>query len=760
MRVRPVPVLLAVFGSAAAATIFVVRQLPREGDVSAPPQAAVAAAPPETSPAVDPPAGEGDGVVEVRVTAGGEPQRGAEVRLYLAPDGPGAPWRRAGGGRTERDGTIRLPARPGAHLVAARAADLAPGLAEAVGPGRGETTRVSLALEPPAALSGRVALRGGGAVAGARVRAVPAQGAPALDPPSAPPEETASAETDATGAFRIDGLAPGAWAVSVDAAGEHPVLVRHAAVPGDPLEISLEPLGSARGRVLHADGRPAAGALVRLTSRDHGASARSAADGGYAISAPAGTYALAASAGDEAGAASVAIAAGAAADAPDVRLGPAAALHGSVVRPDGAPAAGAHVALAGHGTREVVARTDAGPDGRFEVRGLTTGAYDLRASAAGASPTSIPGITLARGTRFPLRIALSAAGAVAGTVRDPGGRALAGVRVRAVVPGDALAPAPVAEARTDFEGRFRLEGLAVGRAEVVARQEHVSIGVSAAVRIVAGGRAALDLVLPEAGDLGGLVSSGGRPAPAGTSVVAVAMTGGPAALQVARAAADARGRYHLALPAGRYRVHAAPGGSAPADLRAAPAFATVSAGETSRLDLTLTPSGPERGVEILVLEPGGAPSPGALVTLGRPDGGRIALALAAGEDGRAAIGRPAGMAGERVTVRARNGGRTGEETLALPAAGTVAVQLSPGAAVEGVLRGAAGAPFTVEVSSQPAAGSWRTLDVHHFAGGRFELADLPPEPLRLSVRAADGRRGAAEVRLAPGERRSVEIALR
>jgi hypothetical protein len=64
------------------------------------------------------------------------------------------------------------------------------------------------------------------------------------------------------------------------------------------------------------------------------------------------------------------------------------------------------------------------------------------------------------------------------------------------------------------------------------------------------------------------------------------------------------------------------------------------------------------------------------------------------------------------------------------------------------------------VSSQPAAGSWRTVDVHRFAGDRFELADLPAEPLRLSVRAADGRRGAAEVRLAPGERRSVEIALR
>jgi len=41
---------------------------------------------------------------------------------------------------------------------------------------------------------------------------------------------------------------------------------------------------------------------------------------------------------------------------------------------------------------------------------------------------------------------------------------------------------------------------------------------------------------------------------------------------------------------------------------------------------------------------------------------------------------------------------------------------APGAAVRG---------FTVEVASQPAPASWRTVDVHRFAGDRFELGDLP-----------------------------------
>ncbi len=54
---------------------------------------------------------------------------------------------------------------------------------------------------------------------------------------------------------------------------------------------------------------------------------------------------------------------------------------------------------------------------------------------------------------------------------------------------------------------------------------------------------------------------------------------------------------------------------------------------------------------------------------------------------------------------------------------------------------------------------WRTVDVHRFSGSRFELADLPAQPLRLTVRTDDGRRGEAEVRVAGGETRAVTIAV-
>jgi hypothetical protein len=522
-----------------------------------------------------------------------------------------------------------------------------------------------------------------------------------------------------------------------------------------------EPLGVAEGRVVHRDGRPAPEALVRVASAEHGATARAGADGRFSLAAPAGSYVLSASLGELAGAADrpVAIAAGATAAAPEVRLGPAASLAGEVARPDGRAAAGARVTVLAHGSRAQVATAVAGPAGRFAVGGLAPGAYDVRAEDPPASPAWIAGVTLAPGARFPLRVALAAPGAVEGTVVDPTGRALAGVAVRAVVRREGLGPAAPAEARTDFEGRFRLDGLDAGRVEIVAREEHVGAGVSAAAQVAPGRASRVALVLPDAGFLAGRISAAGRAPPPGTAAVAAAMGAGPGALQVARAAADAGGGYRLALPAGEYRVHAAPGGAPPDELRAAPAFARVKAGETTRLDLLLAPPARE-DVAILVLEPGGAPSPGALVTLGRPDEGRIALAAAAGADGRVAVGGGMGMTGQRVTVRARSGGRTGAETLALPAAGTVTVRLSPAGAVEGVVRGAGATAYTVEVSSQPVPGAWRTLDAHRFVGGRFVLEDLPAEPLRLSVRADDGRLGAAEVRLAPGERRSLEIALR
>jgi hypothetical protein len=761
MRVRPLLVIGGIFGAAALTTVFVVSQLPREGEVSPPPAAAAPiAAAPGTTPPLEPAAAPADGVLEVRVTAGGEPQANVELRAYA--DEPALGWRRAGEARTGADGAARLFARPGRYLVAARGAGLAAARAEAVRHAGEDASRIEIVLEPAAALDGRVTARGGGPIAGARVRVIPAVSRfPGFAPPSAPAEETALASSGDGGAFRVDGLAPGTYAVAVDAAGYHPVL-RRVPVPAEPLAVAMEPLGRVAGIVL-LDGRPAAGAAVRAASADHGATATAGADGRFALSAPAGSYRLHAALGDRAASAGpIAVAAGESARAVELRLGPAAAIEGEVVLArSGRPVPGAEVVLLPHETGEVAARARADAAGRFRIEGLPPDAFDARATAPGTSPALAAAVTLAPGGRFPLRLALAGTGSAEGTVTDLAGRALAGVRVQVVQRADGLAGAAPLEARSGFDGSWRIAGVEVGRAEIVARQDGVALGTSRAVRVVEGQASRADLFLAEAGVLAGRVRAGGKPPPAGTVVVATPMRAGPGTIQVARAAADASGNWRLALPAGEYRVHAAPGDAARSDLRVAPAFARVDAGVTASLELALASAAAEDGVEILVLEPGGAPSPGAIVTLSRPDDAAVAFATSAGEDGRVALGGRMGVAGRRVAIRARNGGRSGAVTVDLPGSGTVAVTLAPGGAVQGRVRAAGRAPagFTLEVASQPSPAAWRTVDVHRFAGDRFELGDLPAEPLRLVVRADDGRRGQAELSVGPGEVRTLEIAL-
>jgi 5-hydroxyisourate hydrolase-like protein (transthyretin family) len=761
VRVRPLLLVAAIFGAAAAAAAFVVAQLPREGQESPPARVAVAPAEPGETPPLEPPATEADGALELLVTAGGEPRGGAELRLYAQrEDG----WRRAGTAVTGPDGRARIPARTGAYLVAARAAGLAAARAEVVRAAGAEVTRAELALEPPGALHGRVSGPAGEPLESARLRALPLVSRwPGFAPPSAPHEEIAVAASDAAGAFRIEGLAPGAYALAADAPGRHPALLPRVAVPADALAVVLEPLARVEGVVLRADGTPAAGADVRAASADHGARATSGADGAFALPAPAGSYRLDAALHGDAASATVSLAAGGEARGLTLRLGPGAAVEGEVTLASGRPAAGAEVAVLRHETRELAARAAADASGRFRLAGLAPGAWDVRATAPGATPALAAGVTLSAGATFPLRLVLEGTGSAEGTVRDPRGRPLAGVAVRVARAGDGAPGATWLEARSGFDGAWRLDGLAIGRAALVARQPGVALGDARSVQVEAGRVARADFVLPAAGLLAGRVRlPSGAPPPAGTTVSATPTDAGLGAAQVARAAVDATGNYRLALPAGAYRVQAAPAAPGRTDPRARPAFARVDPERTTPLDVTAPPAAPEGGVDVLVLEPGGAPSPGALVTLARADDARPAFASAAGDDGRVALGAEMGLAGRRAVVRARNGGRIGAAEVEVPPSGTVTVRLEPGGAVRGVVRAAGAAPrgFTLEVASQPAASSWRTVDVHRFAGDRFELGDLPAEPLRLVVRADDGRRGQAEVALAPGEVRAVEIALR
>ena len=68
-------------------------------------------------------------------------------------------------------------------------------------------------------------------------------------------------------------------------------------------------------------------------------------------------------------------------------------------------------------------------------------------------------------------------------------------------------------------------------------------------------------------------------------------------------------------------------------------------------------------------------------------------------------------------------------------------------------------PLGFALEHYDVVGGWRTIDVHRFTGERFELGDLPAEPLRLTVRADDGRTGTAELTVPSGEVRPVDVSL-
>jgi len=525
-----------------------------------------------------------------------------------------------------------------------RAPGLAPARIELVRTPGEQTARADVALEPPVALSGVVRDPAGGRVAGARVVVLPARrdGVGA-----APPEETPAVPTSADGSFQVAGLAPGLHTIRVEAAGRHPVERRLVPVPHDgPLALVLEPLGNLAGVAVNEDGRPAAGARIVAASRDHAARAVADAGGRFTLALPAGSYRVVAALDDRAGAAGpLAVAAGDGANAVRLALGPGASIDGAALEAgSGRPLEGAWVALALHATGEVVARAAADAAGAFRIHGLAPGAYDLRADAEGRSPAHALCVTLAPGGRFPLRLALEATGAVSGLVTDGAGRAVAGARIRVITAGDHLSGPIALEARTDFEGRFEVAGLEVGRAEVVARQDGTLAGIARTVEVRPGDAVDASLVLPEPGLVAGRVASEGRRPPPGTAVVAVPARPAAAGLESARALADASGHYQLALPAGDYRVYAAPAEESRGDPRASPASARVDAGRTTRLDLAVAPPVANR-VEIVVVEPGGAPSPGAEVRLGRPGEAIVALATAAGDDGRVALAADMGLGG-------------------------------------------------------------------------------------------------------------------
>lgn len=158
-----------------------------------------------------------------------------------------------------------------------------------------------------------------------------------------------------------------------------------------------------------------------------------------------------------------------------VVLGPDARITGRVVDESGAPLPSFHVAVLepqGPMFLAMVAHQSVfSADGRFEVRGLSPGSYQVVATAYAMAPSS-PRPATAGVNPSPVTLTLASGTTVHGTVRSSANRrplARAQVSMESSLGGRGTSALPlIATAFTDDAGRFELAGLLPGRVSLVA----------------------------------------------------------------------------------------------------------------------------------------------------------------------------------------------------------------------------------------------------------------------------------------------------
>ncbi|MBL1094916.1 MULTISPECIES: MFS transporter [Streptomyces] len=230
-----------------------------------------------------------------------------------------------------------------------------------------------------------------------------------------------------------------------------------------------------RGRVLGSHGGPVPGASVTLIDhqgRQAGVTT-AASDGRYALAAPAaGTYVLTGAApGHAPYAASVTSRGADTTVETDLLLTVSGRLHGTLRGgPEGTPLAGGGIVITDT-AGEVVARTSAGTEGRWEVTELPPGSYTLVLSAPGHQPQARAVNVSGDVGQERQDVRLRPAATVRGTVRGPGGRPLAdaAVTLHADAHADAGAGGMViGHTVTGPDGAFAFAGLSGSRYTLTA----------------------------------------------------------------------------------------------------------------------------------------------------------------------------------------------------------------------------------------------------------------------------------------------------
>ncbi|ATB36207.1 hypothetical protein CYFUS_001621 [Cystobacter fuscus] len=709
---------------------------------------------------------EAEGVLEVEVLAGERPMPGANVRLYWRgardPRLDEMSWRLASTATTDARGRARLSSRPGGYLIAVHAEGHAP-LRRPVSRPHGEArTSLRLVLERGHSLTGRTVVAGTNEPLPLVELVLTAHGG-RLDrgfEPDAPAEERVYATSNERGEFRVEGLSSGTYMLDARAPGQTREVLLGVELPAKaPLTVALERAGVIEGFVVDAEERPVADAEVMVSGPTTPRQLTTGEGGGFSAEVSTGSYLLSARHGAEAGSVDKLLFVRAGQTVRDVRirLGRGAVLEGRVLaRATGAPVEGARVSVRPTGRPGDAGSGVTDRAGLFALKGLASGGYDLVVHAPGYSRLSRRGLMVAAGERFPLELQLEGMGTVEGQVRDAAGAPLPGVRV---VGGLRWAGGwgSAAESRTDADGHYHLEGLAIGRVDISALSEGADLGVSQSVDVKAGEMTRVDLTLQRTGTLEGVVRTArGSPPSKPLEVSAYSLTTpSSSSPRPERIALDPSGRFRMVLPQGSYHVLVSSHVEPP--MREV----KVEAGRTVQTELTLPEdSGDVLRIKGLVLEPDGTPSPHAwlMLSLEGFQGGRGSGAFVDGE-GRFSFSHELEDAKARLfTATARNGGRMGEtQQLVKRGEQEVVVRLRPGTSVRGQVVRRDGQPvrgFVLAVRL-PGLKYLAGLDTLEFPGDRFELSDVPDEPVTLSVRTLEGAIG--EVHLSPSVGTTAEV---